>query len=112
LKPNGVLALSTGDISSLCAKICGRYWHLYNLPEHVFFFTRRTIRYLLERAGYEVSSITYPTNVYPFGYLLERLYKSLFRRAGPTPNFRCPWLLPCNLFDVMEVFASPGLSSS
>ena len=107
LKPKGVLAISTGDIGSLCARVCGRYWHLFNLPEHVFFFSRRTIRDLVKRAGFEVLSIAYPSSVYPLGYLLERLYKSAFRRVRSTPDFRCAWLVRCNLFDIMEVLGTP-----
>ena len=107
LNPDGVVALSTGDIESLCARLCGRHWHLFNLPEHVFFFSRRTIDDVLRRAGFEVVSISYPRSYYPVGYLLERLYKSLMRNGNPTPRFRWRWLVPCNLFDVMEVVARP-----
>ena len=107
LKPGGVLAISTGDIESLCARLCGRHWHLFNLPEHVFFFSRRTIHDVLRRAGFEVVSIGYPRSYYPVGYLLERLYKSLRRDGELTPRFRLRWLVPCNLFDVMEVIARP-----
>jgi SAM-dependent methyltransferase len=107
LDPGGVLALSTGDIGSLCARLCGRHWHLFNLPEHVFFFSRQTIHDVLRRAGFEVVSISYPRSYYPVGYLLERLYKSLMRNGKPTPRFRLRWLVPCNLFDVMEVLARP-----
>ena len=107
LTPGGVLALSTGDMESLCARLCGRHWHLFNLPEHVFFFSRRTIDDVLRRAGFEVASISYPRSYYPVGYLLERLYKSLMRNGRPTPRFRSRWLVPCNLFDIMEVVARP-----
>src|SRR5262249_52589140 len=43
LRPGGVLALSTGDLTSLCARLCGRNWHLLNLPEHLFFFSPRCL---------------------------------------------------------------------
>jgi SAM-dependent methyltransferase len=53
LRPRGVLALSTGDVGSLTARLHGRDWSLMTPPWHQSFFSRRTLRRLLETGGFE-----------------------------------------------------------
>ena len=50
---------------------------LYNLPEHLFFFSRASLRRLLEAHGLRVESMRAEGGVYTLGYLVERLRKSL-----------------------------------
>jgi len=106
LRCGGVLALSTGDLSSLCARMSGSCWHLFTLPEHLYFFTPAALRRLLERAGCRVVRVTRETYWAPLSYLLERLGKSL--RAGRRPA-AAEWmnrvLMPANLLDVLGVYA-------
>lgn len=54
LKPQGLLALSTGDVGSLSARIHGRCWSLMTPPWHLFYFTRRSLRLLMRRSGFSV----------------------------------------------------------
>ena len=85
----------------------GRSRHLYTLPEHLFFFSRTSLRRLLQTHGLEVTSLRARGGVYTLGYLVERLRKTLLRRsATATPRFPgSEWCLPLNLFDVVEVHA-------
>jgi hypothetical protein len=106
LRAGGILMLSTGDVESLCARICRGYWHLFNVPEHVFFFSPRSIRALLRATGFAPLSIAHPGGYYPAGYLLERVYKTVRPRGSAMPAFAWPWLVPCNLFDIMQVTAT------
>lgn len=106
LLPGGVLALSTGDVLSLCARLSGARWHLFNLPEHLFFFSVRSLTRLLERAGCRVVRIVRELNWVPVSYVFERLGKTLLR----ADSRRCPalmagWLLPATLLDVLGVYA-------
>lgn len=73
LRPGGVLALSTGDIASLAARVSGGRWHLFNLPEHVWFFTPESLRRLLRRTGFEPVAVRYEVCWYTLRYLVERL---------------------------------------
>ena len=57
LRPGGVLALSTGNIGSLSARLHGADWSLMTPPWHQFYFTRSTLRHLLRRCGLEVIRI-------------------------------------------------------
>ncbi len=42
LKPGGILALTTGDVGSLVARVRGRQWRLYHPPFHLHYFSRRS----------------------------------------------------------------------
>ncbi len=52
LRPGGYIAISTGDIESNFAKISGRFWHLLTPPQHLYFFSHKTIRILLQQVGF------------------------------------------------------------
>lgn len=54
LRPGGMLALSTGDAASLTARLHGVDWSLMTPPWHQFYFSRPTMRRLLEGAGFEI----------------------------------------------------------
>lgn len=86
LKPGGVLALSTGDLDSACARLSGARWHLFNLPEHLFFFTPAALRGMLAKVGLEVVQVTRETNWVPVSYLLERLGKMVGLAPGLKPG--------------------------
>lgn len=103
LKPNGRIWLSTGDSGSLAARISGKRWHLYTIPEHLFFFDRKSIRETLKLAGFETRAVFYETIYVPLAYVFERLAKTLNLRIPLIKN--CAFLLPITLFDVMTVYA-------
>ncbi len=115
LRSGGVLALSTGDLGSLCARLSGRRWHLFNLPEHLFFFTRASLRGLLETHGLSVRRIGCETNWVPLAYAFERLAKSGLPLAPAAcgvarhlPALRAQ-PLPVTLLDVLGIYATrPG----
>ncbi len=110
LRPGGSVALSTGDISSACARWSGRYWHLLNPPEHRYFFSLDTLDLVLTRAGLERRAASRAGARYTPAYLVERLVKSL---GGSTRSvqwlLRLSWLhalaVPVNLFDIVTVTA-------
>jgi len=106
LRPGGVLAISTGDVTSLAARLSGPDWHLFNLPEHLFFFSPEALRRLLAAHGARVVKVLREPYWAPVAYLLERLAKSGGRRI-PDSVRRAAGnaLLPANLFDVLGVYA-------
>jgi 2-polyprenyl-3-methyl-5-hydroxy-6-metoxy-1,4-benzoquinol methylase len=48
LKPGGFLFLSTPDTGSLMGRMLGRFWPLMTPPEHVSFFSMKSLRHLFE----------------------------------------------------------------
>ena len=107
LRPGGRLALTTGDVGSLAARLSGARWHLYTLPEHLFFYSRESLRRLLGAHGLRIERMRAEGGLYPAGYLVERLRKTLLGAASARP-LRFPGarlVLPVNLFDVLTVVA-------
>jgi SAM-dependent methyltransferase len=57
-RPGGWLAVSVPDASSLQFRLFGAAWYALHLPNHLWHPTRRSIRQVLERAGWKVSRVT------------------------------------------------------
>jgi ubiquinone/menaquinone biosynthesis C-methylase UbiE len=104
-----LLALTTGDVESLNARLRKSRWRLIHPPTHLHYFSRRTIARLLSRHGFEVvynrycgfyrsvDNVAY--NVLVLRHQLRRPY-ALLRRVGLT---RLGFYL--NLYDGMYVIA-------
>lgn len=107
MRPGGQLLLTTGDVGSVVARLSGARWHLYTLPEHLFFYSRDGIRRLLASHGFRIDHVRAESARYPLGYLLERVRKSCFggaaRRAPAWPGAGIT--IPVNLFDIVSVRA-------
>ncbi len=111
VKPEGIIALTTGDVGSLASKVCGRYWHLYNIPQHLSYFSKGTITDLLKRSGFKVVEIAYPALNFTLDYLLFRLL-TLYNLKFALPAYKkfthkglLNLNIKINLFDVMLVIA-------
>ncbi|MGB9624207.1 MAG: class I SAM-dependent methyltransferase [Phycisphaerae bacterium] len=107
LEPGGVLTLSTGDIGSLAARASGSRWHLYNLPEHLWFFSVPSLQRLLHRTGLGVIDVQREVCWYTARYLVQRLLVSFGRRAARFPGAAILNRLnvPVTLLDIVTVSA-------
>jgi SAM-dependent methyltransferase len=72
LRPGGVAWMALPDAGSLVARGLGRRWWSV-IPTHVQFFTRDSIRTLLERHGWEVLEIATAPKAFSVRYYLERV---------------------------------------
>ena len=72
LRPQGVLAMMLPDAGSRTARRLGRRWWSV-LPTHVQYFTRDSMRCLLEREGWTVLEFDTQPKVFRAGYYLARL---------------------------------------
>jgi len=103
MERGAVLLMTTGDWASPMARITGRHWRLMTPPQHLSFFTPRSMRAMLEAAGFRVTSLTHPSKHVPLALIAYQLQ----RMAGLTPR-HLSWLggaVPVNLFDAMRVVA-------
>lgn len=82
LKPGGVLALSTMDVDAPVAKLLGHRWPWY-MQMHLFYFSRRSLRTLVERAGFEVLEIRRHRRIVRVAYLASRLERRVGRWYEP-----------------------------
>ena len=81
LRPGGALAISTPDAGSLLARLLrGRWLGFRSIDEHLYFFSRRTLGAMLERAGFEVRATHAVGKVLTLPRLVERL--RFYTRTG------------------------------
>jgi 2-polyprenyl-3-methyl-5-hydroxy-6-metoxy-1,4-benzoquinol methylase len=100
----GCLLITTGDWGSLTARLTGRYWRLMTPPQHLYFFSRRTLAALLEKAGLKLVDCRKPWKMVPLGLAAYQVA----RRFGvklPFPSWMNRLGIPLNLFDAMQVIA-------
>ncbi|MGH7856047.1 MAG: class I SAM-dependent methyltransferase [Candidatus Binatia bacterium] len=57
LVPDGVLYVGTPNATGLLARSLGRAFNYWIPPEHVFHYGPRSLRYLLEKNGFEVADL-------------------------------------------------------
>ncbi|MCH7564189.1 MAG: class I SAM-dependent methyltransferase [Gemmatimonadetes bacterium] len=58
LKPGGVLVVGTHDIEGFWPRIVGPRWRHFEMPEHVYLFSRRTLTRMLAEVGLETFRVT------------------------------------------------------
>lgn len=100
----GIIMFTTGDFKSLISRIMGKKWRLMTPPQHLFFYTRKSIEKLLENAGFQLVELTSPSRIVP----MELFFYQLNRITG----IRIPWLekkfkggIRINPLDIMRVIA-------
>lgn len=109
LEPRGILALTTGDIGSLNARLRGRKWRLIHPPTHLYYFSARTMTQLLHRHGFDVIHMSHPGNSRNLRAILHHILVIRMKRAGWYEALK-PWRLldvhlTINLWDIMFVIA-------
>lgn len=75
LRPGGLLYVAVPNITALTARLTGPYWH-FVVPEHLSFFSAKTLVNLLENNGFEpiqVHTQYIRTNAYFYFGMAKRL---------------------------------------
>lgn len=72
IKNNGLLVITTPDIESWHAKVMGKRWGVIMPPEHLIYFSKKSISLLLERYGFEVIEIRKNYKIYTIDYLIRQ----------------------------------------
>jgi|GEM_PF-638788 len=57
LKPGGLLALSTPNFSGLTSIVTKEKWHLYDPKEHLYYFSPKSIKNILQGSGFQITNI-------------------------------------------------------
>lgn len=73
LRSGGILQMTTPDFSSRYAKLLGRRWHAIVPPEHLYYFTNRSMRQMLIDGGFEIVSMTAPIKTFTLSYIFQML---------------------------------------
>ena len=93
LKEDGLLIMRTPSLKSWDARLFGRYWAGLDSPRHLALFQVETASMLLEKAGFEITSIGTGTGSYIIFLLSLRFWLADF---VPDPRLRSTFL---RLFD-------------
>jgi SAM-dependent methyltransferase len=109
LRPGGLLAITTGDIGSLAARLQGRHWRLIHPPTHLHYFSVPTISDLLHRNGFDVVHVSHPGNSRSLRAALYFITVLQMKRPKLYDAFRSSrifdWHLTVNVYDIMYVIA-------
>lgn len=73
LNPGGIVALTTGDVGSLVARVRGDKWRLVHPPSHLYYFDRITIIKLLEKHGLRLKYFGHPKIYRNLGSVLKQI---------------------------------------
>jgi len=104
LENDGIIYIQTGDIDSLLSKVMRKRWRLLTPPQHLYFFSKKTLIKLLKSKGLNIISIKRDSKIVPVGLILYQL----FRRSAikiPQSSILNKIGLRVNLFDTMTVIA-------
>ncbi len=100
LKPGGILFFVTPDIGGLWAKLLGPLWYHYKPREHVIYFSEKSIKFALKKAGFTNISTKKTYHVLSLEYILNRLryyypafFEFLLRITNMTPLRKIPFKL-------------------
>ena len=105
----GVLAITTGDMSSVNARIRRGRWRLIHPPTHVHYFTRRSLARMLDRLGFDVVYSEYCGFYRSVGAMIDGVLRlrwgldAAARRVLGSGLGR--WSVYLNLRDIMFVIA-------
>ena len=99
-KPGGLLAITTPDPTSLLAKISGKKWVSFKLPEHVFYWSPDTIRRVLAE-GWEILEIKPAGQYASLSFLFRRLF-----RLPSNPRGIIKWKL--DLLKKISIYSDNG----
>lgn len=72
LRPGGHIVVHTMDLASPFARLMGKRWPWF-MEMHLFYFTRHTMRLMLERAGFEIVWMGAQGRYLQAGYLASRV---------------------------------------
>ena len=102
LKSGGIVALWTGDISSITAFVMGKKWWYYQ-GQHIQMFTNKSMKILFENCGFEKVYMGY----YPYVITYHSLCNSLSRY--PTLLKIFTFIFPRKVFSGMRfILKLPG----
>jgi SAM-dependent methyltransferase len=100
LNPGGMIVITTGDFGSPVARLLGRHWRLMTPPQHLWFFTRESLRKIAISLGLTLEHVDHPFKIVPLSLVFFQLRRML--RLRPTSHPAPAIGLPVNLFDAMR----------
>jgi 2-polyprenyl-3-methyl-5-hydroxy-6-metoxy-1,4-benzoquinol methylase len=105
LRPGGLVTLNTPNDAGWLRRLMGRHWFHCKPPEHLYYFSPRTLRSMLERAGFHRVQTKVSGKYVTVRYLCDRtkayrvgLARALTGTIGRLPGADTPFALPIGEF--------------
>jgi SAM-dependent methyltransferase len=117
ISDDGLVLINVPYAGSAFSKISGKRWHAYLPPEHCMYFNKKSLRTILEMAGFKVVIFRVISKSFTFGYIYMTIANSpqipvAIRRSLkfinnfiPLSKMKLKVYLP--LFDNLTVIAKP-----
>jgi 2-polyprenyl-3-methyl-5-hydroxy-6-metoxy-1,4-benzoquinol methylase len=109
MAPGSLIALTTGDIGSVMARLRGARWRQIHPPTHLHYFSKRTLARLLGKYGFDVVYSGYEgtyrsldTAAYII-FNIKRQQPGIYRLLKKTGLLRISFYL--NLYDIVHMIA-------
>jgi 2-polyprenyl-3-methyl-5-hydroxy-6-metoxy-1,4-benzoquinol methylase len=110
MPPGGTIAISTGDIDSVVARLRGAKWRQIHPPTHLHYFSRRTLTRLLNAHGFDVAHVEHEgvyRSVDTMAFItltIKHRQERLYRWLKSTRLLN--WTLYLNLYDTVLIIAT------
>lgn len=85
LRPGGLVVMVTPNIKSLLARVSGRRWVSFKIPEHVSYYDPETITDLLSRTGFTVRAVDPAYQYYAVPFVTSRVRELLHPMSRLVP---------------------------
>jgi SAM-dependent methyltransferase len=110
LAPNGVVLVTTGDWSSIPARLTGKKWRLMTPPLHLWYFTPKSLSTMFDNLGLRTVHVSHPWKLVPLELVISQGLSMLgINWKPPLPKPLRTAGIPANMFDAMRmVFKKPG----
>lgn len=115
LKPGGTVVIHTIDIGSITARLMGARWP-FLMEMHVMFFSRPTLRAMLEKIGYRYLGDHTEGRYLRLGYLAGRVTAAFGAVGRPIEGLvqRLGWggkPIPVNTLDLFTAYAQKPITN-
>jgi SAM-dependent methyltransferase len=101
LKPGGLIVITTGDFGSLLARLTRSRWRLMTPPQHLWFFTKPSLRLMANSLGLTLERADHPWKIVPLSLISFQLRRMLGLKGAYVTTSRIG--VPVNLFDAMRL---------
>jgi len=103
LSSDGVLFLTTGNHDALLSRLMGKRWRLMTPPQHLYFFSSRTLRKMVTTAGFRVLDSRSHWKRVPVGLAAYQVARAGLRIRALERLAHIG--IPVNLFDTLQMLA-------
>jgi SAM-dependent methyltransferase len=93
LRPGGLIVMVTPNVESLLSRVSGKRWVSYKIPEHVSYYSPRTITELLRRSGFSVTTVDSAYQYYALPFVATRVRELLHPVSRLVPQLEQTRLL-------------------